>query len=475
MAKSQNGNGSVLVVDDEDLLRWALVTQLTRSGFDCRGCEDAEDALRVMEEKPARLVMLDIRLPGMDGMECLRVLRERFPETTVIMMTGHGAIDSAVEAMRAGAYNYLTKPFDYRSVLSMAESVLGASVPVSKETPSRVAAGPPPSKPARSAFSVEDLVGGSAVIRKIRQLVLKVARSSASTVLITGQSGTGKDLVAQILHYSSPRSPRPFIHVNVASVPPALFESELFGHERGSFTDAHVQKPGLLELANGGTIYLDEVGELSPEVQTKLLHFLEHRSFRRVGGVDSLQVDVRVVAATNVDLKAKIAAGGFREDLYHRLRVIPIHLPRLSRREDDTMELAEHFLQRFNRSHGKAFQGFDRSARELLQARPWPGNVRELKNTIERALTLEDGEWITAEMLRSEEEEQEISEERAASEPPEIDSAMLAYCPGGLRELERRMLESALEQTEWNQVRAAEVLGIGRDALRYRMRKHGLL
>jgi DNA-binding NtrC family response regulator len=309
-------------------------------------------------------------------------------------------------------------------------------------------------------------------MKRVRELVRKVAHSNATTVLVTGQSGTGKDLVAQILHYSSARTARPFVHVNVASVPPALFESELFGHERGSFTDAHVQKPGLLQLADGGTIYLDEVGELGPEVQTKLLHFLEHRSFRRVGGVDSLEVDVRVVAATNVDLKAKIAAGGFREDLYHRLRVIPIHLPRLSRRENDVYELAEHFLGQFNRSLGKSFRGFDPTARELLGSHPWTGNVRELRNTIERALTLEEGEWITAGMLHSVEEELDGG---APEEAPELDSALLAYCPGGLRELEHRMLVQALEQSEWNQVRAAEALGIGRDALRYRMRKHGLL
>ncbi|HMB71091.1 MAG TPA: sigma-54 dependent transcriptional regulator, partial [bacterium] len=388
---------SVLVVDDEDLLRWALVTQLTRSGFECRGCEDAEEALRLLEEKPARLVMLDIRLPGMDGMECLRILRERYPETTVIMMTGHGAIDSAVEAMRAGAYNYLTKPFDYRSVLSMAESILGEPPAAPRKQPRRQrGSGSPPPRPARSAYAPDDLVGGSETMARIRRLVEKVAQSTATTVLVTGQSGTGKDLVAQILHYSSARAAKPFVHVNVASVPSALFESELFGHERGSFTDAHVQKPGLLQLADGGTIYLDEVGELGQEVQTKLLHFLEHRSFRRVGGVDSLQVDVRVVAATNVDLKAKIAAGGFREDLYHRLRVIPIHLPRLTRRENDVFELAEHFLGQFNRSHGKSFRGFDPSAREMLASHPWTGNVRELRNMVERALTLEEGEWINA-------------------------------------------------------------------------------
>jgi len=464
---NRNGKTSVLVVDDEELLRWALVTQLTRSGFSCHGCESAEDALEQMAKEPARLVLLDIRLPGMDGMECLKILREKYADTAVIMMTGHGAIDSAVEAMMAGAYNYLTKPFDYRSVLAMAESLLSEAPTVAAaRPPASTRRRPAPAAGTRPSFGVDDLIGSSPAMERIRAILMKVAKSSATTVLLTGESGTGKDLAAQIIHYSSARSSNPFVHVNVASVPAALFESELFGHEKGSYTDAHSRKQGLLELANGGTIYLDEVGELSPEVQTKLLHFLEHRSFRRLGAVDSLQVDVRVVAATNVNLKRKIAQAEFREDLFFRLNVIPVRMPPLSQRAGDAEELAVHFLRLFNRSHGKDFNGFDDAALEKIRSNVWTGNVRELRNAIERAVTLEDGERVTPGML-------DFGEE--APGLPEVDSGMLGPVPGGLRELEKRMLVSALEDTEWNQVKAAEILGIGRDALRYRMRKHGLL
>jgi DNA-binding NtrC family response regulator len=470
-----DGSGGVFVVEDEQLLRWGLVTQLRRAGFEVEGCESAEDALQRMEEKPARVVLLDIRLPGMDGMECLRILREKYPGTAVVMMTGHGAIESAVEAMRLGAYNYLTKPFDSRSVLSMADAILGAAESVPAPAPetarerTRTTVEPeaPPGPPA--GYRIDNLIGSSPAMEQMRRLVLKVARSSANTVLLTGESGTGKDLAAQIIHYSSRRASKPFVHVNVAAVPSALFESELFGHERGSFTDAHAQKQGLLELAGGGTIYLDEIGELTREVQTKLLHFLEHRSFRRVGGVDPLQVDIRVVAATNVDLRARIAAQEFREDLYFRLRVIPIHMPSLEGREDDVLELAEHFLARFNRRLGKHFVGFDAEARRKLRSHRWTGNVRELRNVIERAVTLEDGTRVESSMLVFDEGP------RAADTPESAGSGELVAGTGGLKEVEKRMLISALDRTNWNQVRAAEILGIGRDALRYRMRKHGLL
>lgn len=461
---------SILVVDDEHLLQWGLVTRLRKAGYECEGCETAEEALRSMEAKPAGMVLLDLRLPGMDGMECLRELRSRHPDSSVIMMTGHGAIESAVEAMRIGAYNYLTKPFDFRSVLSMAEVILGSQAESADTAPRSSPKRREPAKPAHSApagFRVEDLLGSSATMTQIRALVAKVARSAANTILLTGDSGTGKDLVAQILHYSGRDSSRPFIHVNVAAVPPTLFESELFGHEKGSFTDADVRKQGLLELAAGGSIYLDEIGELGLEVQTKLLQFLEHRVFRRVGGVEMMAVDVRVIAATNVDLRARIAEGRFREDLYYRLRVIPIHLPPLDQRGDDLIELADLFLSHFNEIHGKGFRGFSAPAKKKIRSHRWRGNVRELRNTLERAVTLEEGEWIEPDMLHFELDSPD-GHGRLASDVAATDG-------GSLKALERKMLVSALEETSWNQVRAAEKLGIGRDALRYRMRKYGLL
>jgi DNA-binding NtrC family response regulator len=466
---------SVLVIEDEHLLLWALVKRFRKAGFEAEGCESAEEGLQVLENQPMGLVVLDLRLPRMDGMQCLKEIRTMHPQTAVVMMTAHGDIGSAVEAMRLGAYNYLTKPFDFREVLAIAETLLGdpgeavPAPPVASHVTRTAPVGAPRKQTrAAHAYAVDSLLGASASMQQVKALTRKVAASSTTTVLLTGESGTGKDHLAKVIHYSSPRAQAPFVHVNVTSLAPTLFESELFGHERGAFTGAHARKKGLLTMAQGGTLYLDEIGDLDPGLQSDLLHVLEERSFKRVGGVENLAVDVRFIAATNSDLRSKVSEGTFRRDLYYRLRVVPIELPPLRERDDDVIILAQEFLRRCAESFQCEMLEFEPDALSRLRNHTWPGNVRELRNVIERACVLGEGRAVTADMLVFEEL---IPSAQQAGDPVSLlsDSGM------NLEEVERNLIQAALERSNGSQIKAAEILGLGRDALRYRMKKHDLL
>jgi len=455
----------ILVVDDEYLIRWSLQQELARDGYEVTAAEDGESALRCFRDSPPDLVLLDIQLPGMGGIEVLQKIKAADPETVVIMITAYGMVDTAVAAMKAGAYDYLNKPFNLEGVKLSIRKGLETSRLRGEVQRLR--------QEQQARFSLDRVVAVSAQMRTVLDLVSRVAFSGASTVLLQGESGTGKDLVAKALHYTGARAERPFMAVNCASLPEQLLESELFGYERGAYTDAKGTKKGLFELADGGTIFLDEIAEMRFDLQAKLLRVIEEKAFRRIGGVKDIQVDVRIVAASNKDLEEERRAGRFREDLYYRLKVVPILLPPLRDRPDDIVPLAQHYIQRFNREFGKQVKGLTPAAEQALLRYAWPGNVRELKNVFERAVLLQTGSVVDAEDL-----------------PPEIldGQETLAASPGAaaagytipanglcLDKLEDDLVRQALERTEGNQTKASRLLGISRDSLRYRLRKMGLL
>jgi two-component system, NtrC family, response regulator AtoC len=444
----------VLVVDDERLIRWSLRESLEREGYQLFEAGSAEEGLALFDAERPDIIFLDVRLPGMSGLEALRRLRMVDDTSVVIMMTAYATVEEAVEALKQGAQEFLKKPFDLCEVRALLLKV--ASSRRLRRDVERLRW----EEAQHGAF-----VGTSAAVRQLLELAASV-RDSDTTVLIDGESGTGKGLLARVIHETSARAKGPLVEVNCSSVPPALFESELLGHERGAFTNAHAAKRGLLEFADSGTLVLDEIGEIPLPVQAKLLRCIEEKQFRRVGGLRDLQVDVRVVATTNRELEQAVAAGRFRADLYFRLRVFPLHLPPLRQRRDDIAALAKHFVDRMNKQLSKSVKGVSPDALRLMLAYGWPGNARELRNVIERAALLTTGDEILPVHLPA--------EIQAAGPSP----ASLSADPGGavmpLADAERRLIEEALAATGRNQMRAARMLGITRDTLRYRMKKHGL-
>ncbi len=458
----------ILVVDDEYLIRWSLQQELAKDGYEVTTAEDGEEALRAVRESPPDLVLLDIQLPGIDGIQVLEQVKATDPEVVVIMITAYGMVDTAVAAMKAGAYDYINKPFNLEGVkLSIrkgleANRLRGEVLRLRREQ--------------QATFSLDRVVAASAAMRDILALISRVAASPASTVLLQGESGTGKDLAAKAIHYTGARAERPFMAVNCASLPEQLLESELFGHERGAYTDAKGTKKGLFELADGGTLFLDEIAEMRLDLQAKLLRVIEEKAFRRIGGVKDIRVDVRIVAASNKDLDEERRAGRFREDLFYRLNVVPIRLPPLRERPDDVLPLAAHYVGRFNREFGRQVAGLTPAAEQALLRYRWPGNVRELKNVLERAVLLHAGKTIDAGDLPP-----EITGGGRGAAPGEQDEAaapgslQIAIPPEGisLERLEDDLVRRALEQTGGNQTRAAALLGISRDSLRYRMKKLG--
>jgi two-component system, NtrC family, response regulator AtoC len=436
---------SVLVVDDEELIRWSLQKELTAQGYAAASAGTCAEALRLFATDPADVVLLDIRLPDGSGIDLITRLREVREDVAIIMATSVTALDSAVDAMRRGAWDYVTKPFDFAKLWN---SVAKAAERVALRQENRTLR-------ARAAAGAPEVVAESPAMRRVLAMVSSVMATD-STVLLRGESGVGKDLIARTIHDGSARHDKLFLDLNCAGLPDALLESELFGHERGAFTDAKTQKRGLFELAAGGTVYLDEIADAPLSIQPKLLKVLEARTFRRVGGIRTLAADVRVIAATNRDLDVAITHKTLREDLYYRLQVFPIEIPPLRQRPEDIVPLARAFLGAFGRALRKPLRGLDAEAEGALLAYGWPGNVRELRNVIERAIILAPADGaITSDLLPA---------GRADVGEPH----------GALAEHERQLIRDALHASGGNQSRAAAQLGISRDALRRRMRRHGL-
>ena len=455
---------SILVVDDERLIRWSLEQQLRREGYSVQAVETGAEALQRTQADPPDLVLLDVRLPDADGVELLGRLRAADPECLVIMMTAHGGVDSAVRAMKLGAQDYVSKPFDVEELKLAIRKALDTRTLRRDVARFQVEAA--------QGSALDDLIGVSRAVADLKGLIHRIAQSDATTVLLQGESGTGKDLVARIIHYASQRARAPFLAVNCVALPEHLLESELLGHERGAFTDARALKKGLFEQADGGTVYLDEIGDMRLDLQGKLLRLIEEKAFRRVGGLRDIKVDVRIIAATNRDLTKSLAAGEFRTDLYYRLKVFPLRLPPLRERPEDVLPLARHFIARFSREMRREPLDLHPETQARLLSYTWPGNVRELRNILERAIILAPGNILELEHLPLELCDQPARRADLAAKPASVS------LPGeGLRleEVERDLVRQALEATEGNQVRAARLLGISRDALRNRMKKFRFL
>jgi DNA-binding NtrC family response regulator len=443
------------VVDDEPLIRWSLTNRLEQEGYRVLEAENAAQAHERRREG-VDLVLLDYRLPDADGLTVLKAIRETSPDTLVIMLTGDSSVALAVEAMKRGAFHYATKPFDVDEIALLVERAL-ETTHLRREVRTLRA------REARP-FSLDRIVGESAAIQRVRALLQRIATSPASTVLLAGESGTGKDLAAKVIHYTSARASLPFMNITCSALPEALLESELFGHERGAFTGADRQKRGLIESSDGGTVFLDEIGEMVPALQAKLLRFLEERTFKRVGGSQDLRVDVRVIAATNRTLEDEMRKGRFREDLYYRLNVVPIDLPALRQRSEDIPLLVDYYIDRYNQEFRKRVTRVAPDARARLRGYPWPGNIRELRNAIERAMLLTDSEELTLEHFP-------LGGGLAAKL---TDGVTLPAAGIDLEQLERSLVIQALERSGWNQTRAAALLGLNRDQIRYRIEKFKL-
>jgi DNA-binding NtrC family response regulator len=451
----------ILVVDDEKLIRWSVAERLQRSGHDVQSAESGEQALEMVAATPPQVMLLDVKLPGIDGVQTLQRALVIHPEVTVIMMSAHSTVDVAVEAMKHGAMDFLVKPFPFQSLDAAVERAISSS-----STRRSIAA---LSSDRGGGSAVDPLVGASAAMEQVRNLVARLGASDTTTVLIEGESGSGKEVVARAIHLRSGRADKAILQVNCAALPEHLLESELFGHERGAFTDAHSQKRGLFETAAGGSVVLDEIGDLPPGGQAKLLRLLENKTFRRVGGVQELHTDVRVIAATNVDLERRVSEGRFRADLFFRLNVVRVRVPALRDHVEDIPALAAHFVARFNQELKRQVRGITPAAMDMMRAHAWPGNVRELRNVIERAFILHAGsDEIRPEHLGPEMRKTPLPR-RSERLVPSISEEGLV-----LDDVERKLIVEAMERSSGNQSRAARLLGVSRDTLRYRLKKYGI-
>ena len=461
----------ILVVDDQESIQYFLRKTLESEGYIVEGTGDLAGARASLAAGLPDAIVLDLKLPDGSGMELLDEIRKMDHAPPVVMMTAFGDVDSSVTAMKLGAFDYVNKPIRLEELVSLLERAI-ADRPAYAST--RVESG------FSSLFErMPDIVPSAAPsMEEIYDLVQRISVSGSSTVLLTGESGVGKDVVANLVHLNSPRSDHAFLEINCASLPESLLESELFGHEKGAFTDAIHEKVGLLQLAHRGTLFLDEIGEMSPPVQVKLLRVLEKMSFRRVGGIKDITIDVRIIAATNRNLRREMELGNFREDLFYRLNVLPLEVPTLRDRVEDIPLLAAHFLSVYSERFGKQFSGLSDAAVLKLSDYGWPGNIRELKNLMERVALLEDGTILEAEQIPlgssvADETEDVIQQiERAITDA--IPDEGLDF-EGLMQDVERSLIEKAFRAADGNQSRTAKLLRLNRDKLRYRMKNFELL
>lgn len=443
-------SSTLLIVDDELELCLSLKELLSDEGFRCEYETDPREVIPFIEKSVISLVLLDIRMPGIGGIDLLKLIKFRFPELPVIIISGHATVDTAVKAMKFGAVNLFTKPLDIDSLLSEIQRITG-SLEARRPVPEN-----------------DKLITHSPIMRRILDLVQKAAPTDA-TVLITGESGTGKELIADILHRMSPRARAPYIRVNCAAIPETLLESEIFGYEQGAFTDAKQRKKGYFEAAGGGTIFLDEIGDMSLHTQAKMLRVLQERQFTRVGGTELIESDVRVIAATNKDLRACIDGGSFREDLFYRLTVINLHLPPLRERTEDILPLAEYFLNHFNSVYGKNITGIDYRINSFLLGHDWPGNIRELKNFLERAVIFCTGTTINIDTLPDQYKDIGRTSLGSGPEAGKPDDLAEKYRHQG-----KEVILEALEKSHGVKKDAADLLKIDRKTLYNRMRRFNI-
>ena len=442
----------ILIVDDEVSMREFLEIMLSKEGYKVSSSGSGKEALRMLNDTIYDLIVSDVQMPGMNGIELLRNVKEVCPDTTVIMITAYASTESGVEAMKAGAYDYITKPFKVDEIKLIIKNALEKK---RLEVENLLL-----KREFRERYSFGSILGNSPEMLRVYDLIEKIGPTKTN-VLVEGESGTGKELVAKAIHYQSPRREKPFVAITCGAIPDGLMESELFGHMKGSFTGAIANKAGLFEMADGGTVFLDEIGELPLAIQVKLLRVIQERSFRRVGGTEDITVDVRIISATNKTLEEEVKKGNFREDLYYRLNVLQIRMPPLRERLSDVPILARHFLDKYSKEHGKDVKGITTVAMRILEGYSYPGNVRELENVIERGVALEQGAQLSAESLPG--------------------FKQLTYIPPGGLDLEqavgkyeKALLASALDKAGGVKKRAAKLLNISFRSIRYRLEKYGL-
>ena len=466
----------ILIVDDERLVRWSLRQKCEEWGYHVIEAEAGEPGLKLAQRESPDLILLDVRMPDITGLEVLDQLKKNGDAPPVIMITADPQLDDVKAALKLGAYDFVGKPLDFDELRITVKNALET---ISLRSEVQTLRGE-----VRREAGYSNVVGTSPKMIELMNFVRKVAASEATTILIQGESGTGKDLIAKSIHYESNRQDKPFVAINCSAIPETLMEAELFGHEKGAFTDAKQMKKGLFEAADGGTLFLDEIGELSPLLQAKLLRVLEDQVIRRVGGIRDMQVNVRVIAASNRDLEKAVREGEFRQDLYYRLAIIAIFIPPLRERKEDILPLVDFFIDRYNRTFKKSVRGITDATRRLLLSHNWPGNVRELKNTIERGMILEDEPFLRPVYLPfsvGESGGRTLFERTSPSDGglqlPDGRMLPKLYIPEGgtsLEEVEHVLVELAMKQANNNQTHAAKLLDISRDALRYKLKKFGL-
>jgi len=466
-----------MIVDDERLVRWSLRQKCEEWGYHVIEADSGEPALKLAQHESPDLVLLDVRMPDLTGIEVLDQLKKSGDARAVIMITADPQLDDVKAALKLGAYDFVGKPVDFDELHVTIKNALEATTLRAEVRTLR--------GEVRRDAGYNSVVSASPKMTELMNFVRKVASSEATTILIQGESGTGKDLIAKAIHYESSRHEKPFVAINCSAIPETLMEAELFGHEKGAFTDAKQMKKGLFEAADGGTLFLDEIGELSPLLQAKLLRVLEDQVIRRVGGIRDMQVDVRVIAASNRDLEKAVRDGQFRQDLYYRLAIIAIFIPPLRDRKEDILPLVDFFIDRYNRRFKKSIRGITDETRRLIVSHNWPGNVRELKNTIERGMILEDEPFLRPVYLPfsvGESGGRTVFERTSPADGgqtlPNGRALPRLYIPEGgtsLEEVEHHMVELAMRQANGNQTHAAKLLDISRDALRYKLKKFGLI
>ncbi|MBK7214195.1 MAG: sigma-54-dependent Fis family transcriptional regulator [Bacteroidales bacterium] len=465
----------ILVIDDEKLIRWSLEKHLSAKGYQAIGAESGEEGIKIFEQNHPEIVLVDNKLPGIQGLEVIKKIKSLDEEAVIVFMTAYGSIETAVEAMKSGATEYINKPFAFEEVEVILDNIKN-KLKIIKEIQVL-------KRQQKDIVTFDHIIGESVQFKQIVHLARKIARTKTTTILLLGESGTGKDMFAHAIHNDSTRHDKPFITINCSSLPETLLESELFGHEKGAFTDAKQMKKGLFELAEGGTVFLDEIGEINAATQIKLLGVLENRVVRRIGGTQSIPVDIRIIAATNRDLKRAIDDKSFREDLYYRLKVFQIILPPLRERRDDIPLIANHFITHYNSQFQKNVSHLNEGVRAMFLEYNWPGNIRELRNVIERAVILEtmtslQPDNLPNEMIGKIEQADNSSKENYTQGNIGTSGSIVEFnIPNegfSLYEIEKQLIIHALKKSDNNQTRTSKMLGISRDTLRYKMKKYKL-